>query len=892
MKRELTFLACLMAFALFLPVASGQSYEEGIHLIRPEGGYIIGGYTFPEFLSVEDITFISCTEIDLPLKSSLLCLDNNNFIDLDSYRWTDDQNCYLSSYNLKGIPCKDLIIQTEYTKDEENYRLTKRVRVNKLTKVLDHVLGNQYNDGGWRNSLATVYGIWTLSYYREIFDYEIELGMRWLKLNRNDDQKCWPKSPCDMERSANILALLTLSNYTDYYRILNDGENYMEAFQNFYDQGDTWVVSVYPLVPFTTLSLVSYGGEILGTNFTLSNNTWTDYEFEAVMGDELMVISDENIKARVVNQEGVVLINYQGDNLSYETPGACWSTNRKGEPCDLRITLFNTLLDLPEDKIDESKFYLESEIMNSSLVGKYVGSEDDPIDTSLFLYAMGDSHKSETWMPQIVDWLTYHQNNEGSWGDGNVSDKALPTAYAALSLIEYGYNRSSEQIEDAEGWATENEEDADENDTVTQSALFSVLRNNARPLLTASPTIVQIRSQKTDIDIFNPTTFDLDEVDYEFSENLKTILQIEKKSEISAYSYRKLSITKIGQQTQNTYGYLTITNLGHEIGMVPIIVSDFPTLNITVADSAYVFGTSSSISLQAVKSNHEFICEISWESADLKTPGSFKIQGPSAQPPVTFSRAETKEEVYRGTLNCKQGERLFTFPISVFFSRFSSEPIETEEVQNQVNDTITPIIVSLRNNLDQDVVVTVTMGGVGDFFDFDEQITLNPNEERNVTFHNRIPAATNVTGTATMTFQALGRSRTAEADVNVIYIAEPRLDLLYLIIILAFITGLLGVAGFVGYKKKDEIIKFMNRLNVVRLKQEAKEGEKEIHEMKDEERELIITNLFRIMRFQNKDDKEIKATLLKNFTRKQIIDALEKSGNSLPGIEEEGPEEI
>jgi hypothetical protein len=882
----------LAAVFLVLSLSSVFAYEEGIHFIRPEDGYILTDYSFPEFLSVEDITFIACTEDDLPLKSSLLCLDNNNFVDLDTYKWTDDENCYLSSFNLKGIPCKNLIIQSEYTKDDENYRISKKVRVNKLTKVLDHVLGNQYNDGGWRESISTAYGIWALSYYDEIFDFEIESGMRWLKLNRNDDEKCWPKSPCEMERSANILALLSLANYTDYYRVLNDGENLMEELQNYYIQGNTWKTEVFPLVPYTTLSLVSYDQEILGENFTLANNSWTEFSFQAYTDRELLVISDENVKARIINQEGDILVNYQGDNMSYTTPGACWSSNKKGEPCDLRVSLYNTLLKLPDDNIEQAKLWLETVVENSTLVGSYVGDEEDPIDTALFLYLMEESHASEEWLPKIVNWVTYNQNNEGSWGEGNVSEKAVPTALSSLALLKYGYNRSSEQVEDAEEWASENEEDADLNDTITQSALFSILRNNARPLVTSSPLILQIRNTVTEVDLFNPTTFDLKEVDYEFSDNLADILSIEKKSEISAYSYRKLMVTKIGEQTQNTYGHLKITNLGREIGRIPIIVSDFPTLNVSVTESLFVFGTSAKLSLQATKSNHEFICEMSWNSADIKTPGSFKISGPSVEFQIAFDRPATKEEVYKGTLSCKQGEKVFEFPVSTFITRYSSEPLDVGAIDSLVNSTSDNMVVSLRNNLDQDLTVSISFDQLSDMFDFESQVTLNPNENRNITFYNRIPGQINVSGSPTITFSALDRQKTVIADVNVIHIPEKDLDLIKLIVILAFISIVISVGAFFAYKKREEIVRMFNRLNIVKLKEEVKEEEKEIGEMKTEERDMIITNLFRIMRFQNKDDKEIKESLLKNFTRKQIADALEKSGNSLQGLEEEEPEEI
>jgi len=889
-----TYLLFSIIFTILLSgiTLSETHFEEGIHLIRPSSAYIPTGKTFPEYLSVEDITFLGCTEDDHPLRSSVLCLDNNNFQDLDSYKWTSDQNCYVSSFNLKDFKCKNMVIQVEYTKNEENYRLTKKVKRKKLTKVLDHVLGNQFSDGGWRDSLSTAHGIWALSYYKDIFDYEIGSAMRWLKLNRNEEMKCWPKSPCDILHTANILALLSLSNYTDYYRILNDGQNYIEEMQNYYDQSDTWKAGVYPLVPFTTLTLVSYDETILDENFTLLNNTWKEYSFTTEIDKRLLIISDENVKARIVNQEGETLINYQGDNLSYTIPGACWSRNKKGEPCNLRTTLYNTIVDIPDVNIDEAKIYLENELLNSSLVGKFVGIENDSIDTSLFLYVMYPSYDSSSWMTEIVDWLTYHQNNEGSWGSNNITDKALPTAYATMALRHYGFNTTSEQVEDAEEWASDNEESTDYNDTITQSALLSVLRNNARPIVTTSPRVITIRDAVTEIDVFNPTTFNLKDVDYKFSENLKDILIIEKKSEIYSYSYRKLNIKKKGAQKSTIYGYLTITNLNKEVGKIPVIVSDFPALNVSYSDNLYVFGQKSSIDLTAKKSTHEFICDVTWTSSEISTPGSFKISTETASIPIVFDDAVTKEEVYRGTLSCKQGDSLFEFPLSVFFMRYSTEPLDVSTDTLTINTTTQDIIVMVKNNLDIDIEVSVTMDPFSELFNYPDSINLNPNEERNLSLINTIPPQDNVSGTTAITFTSLTRSKAVSVSIDITHGGKGRMDLIRLIIILFFVTTIIATMGYLTYRYRDEIIKYLNKLNFLKMRKQVEVEKKEIGEMRDEELYMIIVNTFKLMRFQEKDDKEIKETLLKNFTQAQVKDALEKSGNTLPGIDEEEPEKV
>lgn len=878
---------------LMLPCAVSEPYyEEGIHLVRPESGYMATDYYYPVYIEIEDLVFLTCTEHNLPVRASLLCLDNNNFVDLPTYRWTHEQNCYLSDYNLQNFKCKNMQIQSEYVMDDETYRLTKKVKVNKLTKVLDHILENQFSDGGWRDSLSTAYGIWALSFYREIFDDEIMAGMRWLKLNRNEEKKCWPKSPCDYERTANILALLTVSNYTDYYRILNDGNNLMARMHNYYQSGDIWTIGVYPLVPYTTLVLVSYDHAVLSQNFILQNMTWKYFNIAAGMNKEIIVISDENVKVTVHNQEMDELLLYQGDNMSYTLPGACWSKHKKGEPCHLRTTLWAAMQNLSDEQIDAAKDYLITTLKNSSLVGWYVGDENDSIDTSLFLYAMQSSHEDETFMSDVTDWLTYHQNNDGSWGEGNYSDRAIPTSLAVMALLKRGFSRSSEQVDDAEDWASDHEEDTDWNNTMIQAGLLSILKNNARPLVTSSPRVILVSDRVTAFDLFNPTTFNLKEVDYKFSDELKDILSIEKKTQISSYSYRKMKITKTGEQSSDVYGYLHVYNLGQEIGRIPVIVTDVPFLNISFPDRVYVFGTSQAVELSASKSAHEFICSAAWESDEVKTPGSFKIQSSSASLAISFDSAETKEEVYRGKVACDHGEKHFEFPVSLYVTRFSGEPLSVEAVTPLVNSSSQNMVVEVKNNLDRDLSVDVSMDGNSEFYDYEQKISLNPNEMRNFTLYSRVPPDMNLTGTASVKFSALGRSRSAEVVFDIIYIPKPNLDYLKLIIVLFFVFSGLGGLGYLGYRKRDELIELVNRLNIVRMRSEIGKGKKQISEIKEEEKSMIITNLYNILRFQNKDDKEIRDILLRNFTREQVKEALEKSGNSLSGLEEDVPEKL
>lgn len=881
-------IGAILLFSVFSLEVKAQElkYTPGIHLIRPNSQYITHTYSIPEFLSVEDMHIVTCIEDPYAVRTSILCLDNNNFEDLTVVQWSNQENCYLATASLEGFSCKNLRIQSEYTVDEENIKITRDIRVNKLNKFLDNILANQFSDGGWVDSLSTSYGVLALAYFKDIYEYELGLALDWLKDNRNDDEKCWPKAPCTTEITANVLALLTMSDYNESLRIVRDSANWLEERHNTYDEGDTWQLTIKPLVNGTTVALVAIETDLLAGNISLPLNESAVYSFNAYRGRRLYVLTDENVKMNISNEENELLYSYQGDNLSYPIPGQCWTLNKKGEPCYSKSTVYAVASGISDIEKDNAKGWMETQVKQSSLVGKFFGTEDEVVDTSLFLYIMYEDNSAEDYILDMQDWLHFKQHNDGSWGDGNASERIVPTLFSVMGLMRSGFNRTAETIEDAEAWVENNEDELNLSNTIEQAAAFYILKNNARPLITTNPMVVIVESPEVELEMFNPTTFDLTDLKYEFSENLKDILSVEEKEELNSYSYRRVTIKRLVPQSQTIYGFLTISNIGDDTAKIPVIITDFPSINITYPSSVRVFGKQGNLPLTVTKSAHTFLCSIKWDSDEIEQKESFMVTSGSYSLPVSFKQARTTEDLYSGIITCSANEKSYTIPVSVYFERYSSKPLVVDPSLVTLNDTGQLFGVSIKNKLDQDVTVSLSMDAYSNFFQFAPTVELDPNEEKNVTFYSTIPEGENITATATLSATALGNTETVSVVMDIRSRPALRLSPVSVLIILGFILVVFGVGGYLAYRYREKLLEYLNKIEWFQGKTVVKKQASKIKKLRKEEKTQAILNMYQIMKFQKKLDKEIKERLLMHFEADELKEALGTAGIMIEGLEE------
>jgi len=880
------FFMIFIIILFFIPVVNSYSMRGGdIYLIRPESTYIDDAYVPPEYLSVEDLVFYTCIEEDdIPIKSTTICLDDNSFKDVEVVKWLDDENCYIGAYNLDGKDCKQMLIQSEYLKDEELVVLQKEIKVNRLSSILDLITRNQYSDGGWKNSVESAAGLWVLSNSREIFDDEIELGLEWIKLNRNNEFKCWPEEDCSVYTTAKIMAYLSLAGYNDTHRVVHDGNIFLEKNQNYYVEEDLWDLDIKPFDPGDTECIISYENNLYNEdNFTLAENKVVTYEISPIPNEDLIIICDQNFQANLTTQDNELVFIYEGDNMSYKTPYNCWSNDHKWGECDLTTSILALFSNISDEHKELAHEYLESELRIERSGEMYLGEEMNVSDSTLYAYIADNDN--------VTSWVRYKQNNVGSWGNGTNMENVIPTGYGLLGLLGSGFNRTDEVIEDAEKWVNEKEieftlnitEDYIAwNSTEKNAMAFIVLKNNARPVIKSNPTLILIDKESTELELFNPTTYELEEISFEFSENLQDILEIEEQEYISSYSYIRVDITKKVADLGNIFGHLSVYNFEKELGRIPVMISNFPKIEISSkSDNLKVFGTSATAEFDIIKTGHSFDCTLTWDENDISSKEDFTITSNSLSVDLAFDSPERVEMTYNGIFECTSGDYSLKTPFGISISRYATFPFSVTPDSIFINQSGVDKNFIIENNLDETLDVSANfLKNSVDFELSKKNFAIDPNNKINITIYNDVVPNMNLTTTNVIEITALGQKKNIDFRAITITTPEKTFNPLVLWIILLIIVICLGVGGFFAYKYRTVLINMFkkgNKIDAIKMK---------IKKLEEKEKNTAIMNMINILRILKKDDVQIRTRLkAESFTDEEVDKALKEEAKDEEGEE-------
>ncbi|MFW5990878.1 MAG: hypothetical protein ACOCQX_01485 [Candidatus Nanoarchaeia archaeon] len=887
--------AALVNLFYFTEAASSKGGE--INLVRPDSPYIDHNHVPAEYLSNEDLVFYTCIEEeDTQVRSSILCEDDTSFTDIELYNWEGENNCYIGSYDLNEKTCRDIVIESEYTKDDEDVTIRKDVKVNRFSSLLELVTEEQYSDGGWKNSTETASGIWVLSNYASIFEDEIALANKWLKLNRNNEQKCWPNRDCSTEQTAKIVSYLTLADNNDSLRVMHDGKNFLKKKQNYYEPGDMWNLTVGPFERGTTNCIITYKRDHLNNkNFSIEENETKTYMLDASYDEKLMVICDQNVYANLTNKDNEQVFIYEGDNMSYSMPYACWPKDEKWGECDPTATVYALTTDINEDRKEAAYKYLEEYRKENDDDEEFLNTKESPIDTSLYTFVLKNNSAEYETRP-FISWLRFRQNNNGSWGGGSFDEKIRPTAYSIMALMQNDFSRNHEVISDAEDWINHQELKLSKNKTsdykgwnsTEKNALaFTVLKNNARPVLKITPRIIVMDENNLEIEIYNPTTFPLDDITYEFSGELEDKVEIEKKrEEISAFSYIKIKLQKKEKDLDNLQGYLTMYNNDKEIAKTPMIVANFPSIEMEpVEEHINVFGKTSQINFDVEKTDHKFDCELSWDEEDISSKDEFRIDSNDLKFDISFSEAERVENTYNGEFECTAMNHEFNLPFSIDVSRYSDFPFSLDPESITVNKSGETKNFTIQNQLDESIEVDASFAKESSHFELSqESFTIDPNGEKDIQVYNNAPPHVNVTETNTISVEALGEEKSI--NFKAFIYAEPKVmgsGLLFWVLIVAGVV-LAGGGGYAAYYYWETIKNFLKK------GKQADQLEMKIKKLEQKEKKTAILNMVQIMRMLNKEDKQVRKRLQEEgFTEDEIEEALkaEQEGEIQGEAEEE-----
>ncbi len=902
------------------------SYEanirEDIFLVRPDNPYIINDPQ-PTYLENEDLIFFACLEQqNTPVRLSVLCQDTNEFVDVQARRF-GPLNCYVGSTNLEQLDCTQALVQADYVSGDENLRLTREIRINKFSNTLNRVVETQFTDGGWQTPLDTAYGLLVLASFPEIFPERIARALEYLRINRDDENKCWPQERCRVSTTANILFLLDKAGFEDL-RLQHDGRIYLEKTQN-YLTTENWTIHIqdHPFNINNTLDTSCVYDYRDRSPIILTLDKYPavqELSFRPEHNAYTSVVCTENIIARIKNQFGERIVGYHGDNFTYTIPPPCWTKNNENITCDTRTTLFAINSPLNTNQRQAALNHISSLVQRDRTAGSTLGGVRNTINDALYLYA------TTTNQQDFITNLRYYQANSGAWHMHDwyyersfyevddeeynqlrsrvvdqISKDIVNTGYAVMALLRRGFERTSEVIMDAERWVSIHEDatslnvsdealaDADTaaeylanttmilEDIKRNAMAFYVLRNNARPLLVAQPSVIIMNRQRVEVDIINPTIFDLEDVRLELSDSLAPYIEVEQRDFVGAYSRRRVPLELRTDRDVSEIGYLRLLKDQDEYLRIPVILESAPTLEIQLAERLTVFGSTTTFPFQIQKSNHDFSCSLEWETPGISSAAAFSINNLTASTynfPVRFAVLETENRIYEGTIECVANRVRFVVPFAVNVQRFSNRPFEVFPQLLSLNEEEPVGEIQVSNLLDQGIDIEIRPQRPDPFISLsDAFISLFPGETRTIRVEAIPPEGENYSTSNNIVFTALGVEERVLFTAEIIAVEQQEFSLIIILIGAGILLVILTTGGVVGYKKREELRAWYT----ARFKKEDVRAQvlRKVAEMEREEELLAVKNMMRIHKLQGLKDTEVRAKLLaQGYTETDIDQAL------------------
>ena len=935
MKNYKEVSAVLLILLTTLLVPSALAYEENIReaifLVRPDNEYLTQATT-PAYLQEEDLTFFACTEqTTQPLRLSVICQDTNEFVDLEATRWGPD-HCYMASTNLEDLGCTRAVVQAEYTERGENRRLSRQVNINKFSASLDRIVETQFTDGGWQNALDTAHGLYVLNQFPELFENRIEEAIEYLKNNRDETDKCWPQEQCQISTTANILFLLEEAGFEDL-RIQHDAKLYLEREQTYIDSQTTWQIEITDHTmnlnnSLNTSCVFEYQGET--DTFSIPRNPHPTYKnLSPEYGARIGVACTEPVFIELQNEFGETRIPFQGDNFTHNIPPPCWTRNNEHIACDDRTTLFAANLEINDAQRRAARNYLETLLRPDRTAGMHVHEDWTVISDSLYANAQLSNTQD------VITALLYHQANQGAWTRNNtyyedtfyeplqnernarperLSDEntriIMNTGYAVLALMRNGYARDAEPIRDAERYISVAEDQTSQNATDEQltdeefaaeyqanttsilqdpkrnALAFIVLQNNARPLLRTQPRVLFVNQDTTSFEVINPTIFDLENLEYELSDDLQGVIEVEERESIGAYSFRRIGVRLIETDAE-AYGYLRIKRGDNEYLKLPIITSSAPELRLTLPEQLTVFGASTTFPFAVEKTNHEFTCSLEWDTSGISNPQSFNINqaNNTYNFPVRFSETRTENRVYNGTIECRAAGVTFINPFATEVVRFSSNPLEVSPAAISITEENTQGAVRVTNLLDETIEVTTRLREEDPYILINDPVTpLAPGETREVTFEVIPPQDENYTTSNGLLISTFNVEERVLLDVDIR--VQPPTPMSYLIwVAIGTLIIALAATGILAYRRREELKEWYEKH--FHKEDIEKQVQEEVARIEAEEQRSAIRNMIRIYKLQGLKDSDVRKRLLgEGYTEDEIDNAI---SSKEPSAQEEKP---
>lgn len=920
---------CFLVLPIFI---SAEMPPDGIYLIRSEASSRETLDFRPEYISDEVLTFYSCIEGAPRVFHSTYCKDDPaNLVELIEYPWIE--GCFISAYDLNNTECSELIIQSEYEYKDEILKFDREVAVKDVDSIPYTLLDSQETDGGWGDPISTAWALWALSEFDEeegqfennTYVDMIEGGLTWLKENRDDDEKCWPKDPdeddddddyegCSIAETAEIVALLSEANFasrTDWMRIIHDASLWLQTKQNLFNLRDPveddladvdleWTAYITGVnwtdgsIPVDYSScLVQYTNEVDLTMQIVFGITY-EIKFNPIHDERLNILCTPNsLPLSIRNDRNEYLYNTTTGNVSYHIPGPCWDDNHTWQYCDIPTTNFASIAPLDSLRTDVSKQWL-IETIGEDDFGMHFNTTTDIFDSSWFLYKRFASEEDITESVddgveltdierKVTRWILYNQNNDGSWGNASdvVENSLEDTAMAAISLASVNNGSYTQYIKDASVWISQNKP-ADGWDTVVRDALtFLAFSRSAKPFMKSSSSIFVLQGNQMDIELSNPSSFNFNNLEFVIEGNLSELIHIDEIGSLPSDYFKKITLHLDQKVEESTFGYISVLNDDYEIARFPVLIQSVPEIKFKVNKPFIsVYNGKGTVNFGITKSDASVLdCNLYWNDPTITSKQKFKIdKQTSVTTDIVLSEIKNQDIDYEGRFDCLHEGMNLSFPITLVTKQFETIPFTV--APNDINITNLEEVpyFTIYNNVDKEITVTAEFETEDPYLMIDNpQVTIEPLGTYEVYISNFIPVNESIVWSNVISVHAYDREESVMVDV--VYQPKQRNAFVGLLLTFILVFGLLGGSGYALYTYRTQIIAKLPKAITSKLPESITgqavpgledtglEFSKDLKNLHPMEKKITAKNfvhvaeLIKIMKGLGKDDEEISQRL-------------------------------
>jgi hypothetical protein len=467
------------------------------------------------YVDGEDLSFELCVDQGASNPSARATCDGRLYkIPLTEYK-DSSRTCYFANYEIENLICNDdeFKLEVNYSIDSKERKIFRSFREQKQSLLLNHILDKDINS---LDSLDLSYYLLVHSNIEDINSLTSQEVYDLLKEKRNNEKKCWPSNSCNIETTAKILRNLYLAGYDRDTRLLEDGKIYLE---------DNIIDKTNPTLDFRIDVNHEYDNRSHEVNCELAIDgdttprgyTWDEDSRNRINDEAEKTIEfwcDENYDEITLEVEGIdgniMFKKTYKDSSSISYTIEDFSCIGRSSSCSYEVSI-------------SALSVYENEIKDYSLIDRYVRSKLDKDNENLYFIDTGDRYVDSgkyllhEKVVELVDYLKYNQNNDGSWGSGSRDSKVDDTVWSLVGLRES--DETSEYVEDGRKWVYFFEPRSGWGTVEKNAIAYFAIKEQIKPYLKINA--VNVIDDEVTFRIENPTIYNLKELRVDFDDNLK-----------------------------------------------------------------------------------------------------------------------------------------------------------------------------------------------------------------------------------------------------------------------------------------------------------------------------------------------------------------------------------